>query len=129
MTILYMMNCALLPLLGLTLLPFGLSIWSSAVWGLVWSLDLVAFFPSSVMNILAIFFDGKIVLPTDKGMVVKVGKIDLIAAFLMEWGTSNASLVVWSVGGLALFLLWLLNITNLAYIFFWLAYVAAGFGT
>ena len=129
MTIMYLMNCALMPFLGLMLLPFGLSIWNSSVWAAIWSLDLIAFAPSSVMNMVAIFFGDTNVTSIEGKTVIKVSKIDYVAAFLIEWGTSNASLVVWSVGGLSLFILWLLNFTDFAYVFLWLSYVAAGFGT
>ena len=121
MTILYMANIALLPFIGLILLPFGVSIWSATLWAPIWWASIFAFLPSSLMNTLAIFFGA--------GSDVVTSRFEGWAVWLMVWATSNASVVIWSSGSLVLLILWLINFSSWAYLIMWLLYVTAGAGT
>ena len=121
MTILYMANIALLPFLGLLLWPFGLSIWSAVWWAPIWWLTILTFVPTSVMNMLAIFFgDG-----TNKVS----RRLDTWTVWLMKWVTSNASIIVWNFGSLILFVLWLFNFSTVSYFFLWFLYMTSGVAT
>ena len=115
MIIIYFFQIGLLPLLGLTLRPKGVSVYDSWWWGIFFWLHFITYLPTATISSLYLIWAG-----TKNSFSAF---LDDSSIWFIVYYTANISLVVHSTGSLLFFIYLVLEYDSAAYWALFLLYV------